>query len=186
MKDDPRALEARQRLGLDDAAWDALVAELEAIPHWHAKGTAETEPERVRRRARMAERMRELAAELEADPDLGRLIPIARDGAPPVLLEARPTETLPTLGGWLEGVADELEARPISRGPLEPVETRKGASVRAFAIHETHRLLEQYAPGRRARNLECALLVSALLGEGVTSNDVTQARRAERRRYWRD
>jgi len=186
MKTDPRTIAARERLGLDDVTWHQLLRDIERVPHWHTKATAETQPERLRRRARIAERMRELAAELEADPDTANLIPVPREGAPPYLLEAAPTDAMPSLAAWLAGTADELDERPVSRGPVPPVTSRKGASLRAFAIRQVYGLIEQYAPARRARNVETALLVSALLDEDVSANDVTQVRRAQRRRYWRD
>lgn len=56
--------------------------------------------------------------------------------------------------------------------------------LKRYAILQISDLLER--EGRRSPNKITAAIVSIILGEKVTANDVTQARKVVRRRYHRD
>ena len=148
----------------------------------------EKEPESkvAKRRSALAEKLKKLAIEIEKDPDLSGLyfgINAISYGTPK---DSR--EGLTSLADCIREGTDELEL--LSRHAIASTEeilnkpnptVEHAIALKKFAVKEIFGLIEK--PKRRAPNKETAALTSVLIGEKVTANDVTQIRKAERRRY---
>ncbi|MEM9617797.1 MAG: Arm DNA-binding domain-containing protein [Pseudomonadota bacterium] len=98
-------------------------------------------------------------------------------------------EGLTSLSDCIKAGAEELEL--LSRHAIASTEaasnepnaaTERTIALKKFAIKEIFELIDK--PEKRAPNKETAVLASILLKKEVSPNDVTQIRKAERRRYY--
>lgn len=206
LRADPELLAKLARRGLPPDRADWLLARCADV---FAEFEAFAEPPAARRErlGRWARRLRTLALDLAADPDLAEITvddPLPRQAA---LSE----EDLAELAGrnlraydpaprgyvtlafrrYLEGLAAVLEEDPAGWGLEATFEalgppSGRATQARPFALRWIGDLLAQALPSRsgHGRNTLAARIASIVLEEEVTPNDVTQARRAARRRYW--
>jgi len=181
-------LTSLRRRGMDDRE---IVITFRLIPCIPREWESEREPEgkAAKRRARLAEKLRKIAAEVEIDPDLSGLC-----FGTNMISYGTPTEDregLISLADCMKAGIEELElSLSLATGIISqnlsnnrPSQERTIA-LKKFAIREIFRLIDK--PKKRSPNITIAALTSILLGENVTANDVTQARKPERRKYHRD
>jgi len=190
-RNDPRASEVlsslRQR-GMDDREIVIVLRLIARIPQeWETE--KEPDGKAAKRRAALASKLRKLATEVENDPDLSGLcfgINTISYGTP-----KDDRKGLISLADCIK--EGEREIEPYSPQKLEAAipaskmlddKTERTIALKKFAIKEIFALIEK--PEKRAPNKEAAALVSILLNEEVSANDVTQARKLERRRYFRE
>ena len=190
-RDDPRAsevLSSLRRRGMSDRE---IVIAFRLIARIPREWEIEKEPDgkAAKRRAALAEKLKKLASEVENDPDLSGLcfgINTISYGTP-----NDDREGLTSLAEYIKKGAEELEllshhiTASTETALNEPnADTERTFALKKFAIKEIFELIEK--PEKRAPNKETAVLSSILLGEDVSANDVTQARKNERRRYYRE
>jgi|GEM_PF-4628252 len=149
----------------------------------------EPESKTAKRRATLAAKLRKLAAEVENDPDLSGLCFGANTISYGTPNEDR--EGLISLADCIkEGLAElELQLPLINAVAGNKPDDQKHTpdrtiALKKFAIREIFAFISKNE--KRALNKETAMLTSILLSENVTANDVTQARKSERRKYYRD
>ena len=199
LKADPGTIKAEKFLkkaGFSDAWWEGFLVRIAALPTVHARANVETIRQVRKRRGELASKMQELAVKLHEDLDAAKFFP-HYGGAKqnePVLRIGAPHDRALSIGGWLLAYAETLEGDSSILSTSARFETRRGNNLKAFVIHGVFDWIDFYLEsGRLAdpkiieaeqpRNVETALLTSAVLGKKVTQNDVTQARREKRRRY---
>ena len=179
----PRILEALKTRGLSDREIVILFRLVSWIPsEWEVEREAPITA--IRRRRDMADRLRALLPLAEEDPDLSRLhfgTAVVSAGAPqePEEVMVSFPECVRQAISTLEAAISDAERHPESRAS----EVRQ-IQLKRYAIRTIAELLDK--PPRRAPNALTAEIASVLLDQHVTSNDVTQARKDVRRRYYRD
>lgn len=181
-------LSSLRRRGMSDRE---IVIAFRLIARIPKEWETEKEPDgkAAKRRAALAEKLKKLAAEVENDPDLSGLcfgINVVSYGTP-----KDERKDLTSLADCIrEGIKDlESHSPPASKlagttpdAPEESIE--RTIALKKYAIKEIFELIDK--PKKRAPNKETAALVSILLNENVSANDVTQARKPQRRRYFRE
>jgi hypothetical protein len=181
-------LTSLRRRGMDDRE---IVIAFRLIARIPREWEIEREPEgkAAKRRATLAAKLRKLAAEVENDPDLSGLCFSANTISFGTPNEDR--EGLISLADCIkEGLAElELQLPLIKAVAGNKPDDQKHTpdrtiALKKFAIRETFTFISKTE--KRALNKETAMLTSILLSENVTANDVTQARKSERRKYYRD
>ena len=190
-RDDPRAseiLSSLRRRGMENREIAIAFRLIARIPkEWEIE--KEPDGKATKRRATLAEKLKKLATEVESDPDLSGLCfgtNAISYGTP-----KDDREGLTSLSDCIKAGAEELEL--LSRHATASTEaasnepnaaTERTIALKKFAIEEIFELI--YKPEKRAPNKETAALASVLLGANVSANNVTQARKAERRKYFRE
>ena len=171
------------------------------------EGLAESPAARRERLARWSRRLRTLAEDLAADPEFAEVTvedptprvaaltdgeheALAARGLLPYDPAPRRYATLP-LRRYLAGLAAALEVDPEGWRLEADFETLgppsgRATQIRPFALRWIGDLLAGALGSRSGHRLNVltARIASLVLGEPVTPNDVTQARRIKRRRYW--
>lgn len=177
-----------RRRGMDDRE---IVVAFRLIARVPKEWELEKEPDgkAAKRRAALADKLKKLASEVENDPDLSGLcfgINTISYGTP-----KDDRKDLTSLADCIrEGVRELDPDLPpaIKVSITTPDKPRDGnertIALKKFAIEHIFGLINK--PEKRAPNKETATLTSILLGEDISANDVTQARKAERRKYFRD
>jgi len=178
-------LESLRGRGMDDREIAIAFLHIARIPgRWEQE--REPEGQAAKRRTKLAEKLGKLAVEVENDPDLsGLFFGIntisygSADGA---------SEGLTSLANCMREGMEELERQSplIKAAANNKAVDQKSVSERTillkkFAIRKIFALIDKSE--QRAPNIETAALTSILLGGSVTANDVTQARKSERRKY---
>jgi hypothetical protein len=179
---EPLVIRAIERLKLDATTATNLLHYASQLPIRHEMATRETRPEAAKRRTALANRMRELADAVDADPD-ARFFPRygGAGGDEPRCGDSPLHEHELSLADWLRDCAEHQEATP--RDPLQ-LDSRYGqANRRAFVLRGIAYLVRRCVPKGRTKNIEAALIASALLGEDVSANDVSAANRGARDEY---
>lgn len=188
---DPRSKElisALRRRGMSDHEIEIAFRLISASPHEWRKDSARRGQKAVKR-ARLAKTPHALAREAAEDPNLAGFCFDMRA----TYLRAPENDrggliSLPEL--MAEGareIEDALsEDAVIVDTPCtnQPQEFEPSLALKKYTIREIFALIER--PKGRAPNKETAALASILLEQPVTANDVTQARKSERRRYFRE
>ena len=208
LSSDPELLDLLVHKGLDPgrAGWllrrcADVFAEFEVF--------AESPTARRERLTRWSRRLRTLAGDLAADPELAEVTvedPVPRRAAlseeEHVALAARGMlaydpaprgyAVLP-LRRYLEGLAAALEADPEGwrlEADFEALgpPTGRSTQIRPFAVRWVADLIAGALGSRSGHrlNMLAARIASLVLGEPVAPNDVAAARRTKRRRYWTD
>jgi hypothetical protein len=179
-----RALDRLKRAGLNDVALRSLLEAVAQLPHRHERLMQETAPEAAKRRRDLAALMRELAQALDADPDAEFYPRYAgaegEEPRQPVCADYRLRADELSLAAWLDMCSMHLEA---THDPFRLVSRRGHENLKGFVVRGVAHFVGRAMGGGRARNVETALLASAILDEDVSPNDVTHANRDGRRRY---
>ena len=188
LKADPRTIEAEARLkkaGMTDARWLGLLNLIVALPARHAQITLETKADARKRREELAKKMSILAKDIKGDWEASEIYPLygGAKGLQPILRIGRPHEGALSLAGWLNECGDHLKSGSPNDDAFMPFENRHGTVLRAFVIRG---VAQELVTNNRAKNVEAALLASSVLNEKVSANDVCQARRQVRRRYYKE
>lgn len=178
----PEIITELRKRGLSDFEIRILFRHVSSIPsQWELDKEAPTIA--MKRRSEMSRRLQALLPDIEADPDLARLhfgtstISYGR-------LEREPG--MFSLADCVREGISELDGmnRTMEKMGIEPDAPEREIGLKRYAILRISLLLER--EGRRSANKITAGIVSIILGEDVSANDVTQARKDVRRRYHRD
>lgn len=158
-----------------------LLESLAELPKKHSRLAAETVSQQRRRLKKLAGRFRTLASVVERDPD-GTVLSVLyiesiRDTYRIGLLNGRASNR-PTLSALLRDIALHVE----ETSPLSGTVTRK-LPLRGFVIRECLDHLKLFSVPGRGKNKMAAAFATAVLGQNVKPNDVTQANINRRRKY---
>ncbi len=137
----------------------------------------------MKRRSEMSRRLQALLPDIEADPDLARLH-FGTSAISSGSLEREPG--MFSLADCVRVGILELNGMNWAKEKMgiEPDAPEREIGLKRYAILQISSILER--EGRRSANKITAGIVSIILGEDVSANDVTQARKYVRRRYHRD
>jgi hypothetical protein len=181
-----RVIEALSRLRIDGAKARGLLSLVAALPRHHEYLMRETAPEAKTRRSALAADMRRTAAAVDADPDAKCFFPYyaGPDGTEPRVGDVgRHTREL-SVADWLRDCAEHVEQ---TRYGVAQLDSRRGhENLKSYVARGVSHHVRRVTGDRSPHNVETAMIASALLGETVTANHVTAARRRDRRRYWRE
>ncbi len=188
-----------KRRGLAERTAEILLRNLARIPDdW--ENDKEPWPQTVKRRERLSKKLRNLADEIANDPDLGQLSFEIRK----TYLNGEPDPGMVTLAQMLRSEAKHLEPsdRPYVRKPdgtlvtahefERSIRPQRQVAKRAYILLAVFDLLQSYSgisnAGRhsRAPNREAEILAGVVLGETIPPGTLTQLRKGDRRRYYRD
>lgn len=175
-----------RRRSVPDHHIEILLRTIAGIPRDWA---AENEPwkQAQKRRVRMAKRLRALASEVAADPDLSRL------GFGLGTCSGADGDGLQTLTSLLEAAAASLEPSDVPRVAMpngtiltaaefdRRLRPGRKLSLQSYALLAIFELLEPHFG--RAPNKEAEALGSILLRKSIEPGTVTQLRKSTRRRY---
>ena len=179
-----------KRRGLTDYHIEILLRAFAGIPRDWSAGN-ESWKQAQKRRARMAKRLRALASEVVADPDLNRFS--FGFGAGAYNEMDGNIEGLQTLASLLETAAESLEPSdyPRMESPDGTILTaaeydrisrpRRKLPLQSYALHAIYELLEPHFG--RAPNRQTETLGSILLRKPIKPGTVTHLRKSTRRRY---
>jgi len=177
-RDDLRAHETiagLRRLGMNERE---IVIAFRLIVRIPSEWEIEKEPQGTseKRRASLAEKLLNIAGEVENDPDLKGLC----FGTNTICFGSPDPESegFISLASCLKEGAAELQTQSSSDAP------ERATALKKFTINTIFDLINN--PKKRAPNKEIATLTSILLGEEVSANDVSQVRKKVRRRNYRD
>ncbi len=138
----------------------------------------------IKRRTEMSKRLKAILPHIDIDPDLSRMLfgssKIEIGGAEP------PKDSMFSLADCVREAIKELDAEAWAVEQFAGTQDvpKREIALKRFAILQMFSYLAR--EGRRSANAITAAFVSIILDEEVTANDVTQARKDVRRRYYRD
>lgn len=200
LKADPRTTEAEIRLkkaGFTNAWWNGLLDRVIALPARHTLITRETITEAAKRRGELAKKMRILAVEIANDLETCEFYPRygGAKGLQPMLRIGQPHEGALSLAEWVTECAEHLEAGASHDPVTRPLDNRVGVEFEPFVIKGVFYLIDNYLKaGRRlkivtttrAKNKETSLLAGALLRKEISPNTVSNYRRKERDKNYKE
>ncbi|MFL6689801.1 MAG: hypothetical protein ACJ8IR_06380 [Alphaproteobacteria bacterium] len=184
--------------GFSERAAEILLRNLAGIPdEWEQD--KEPWPQTVKRRARLSKKLRALADDIANDPDLGQLSFDIRA----TYLNGEPEPGMVTFAQMLRSEAEGLEpndrrrlvnADGVSMTASEyekSTRPQRQVAERAYTLLAVFDLLQSFTkhkPNRppRAPNREAEILAGIVLGEIIPAGTLTQLRKGDRRRYYRD
>lgn len=200
LKADPRTEEVEiilKKAGITDVWWEGLLARVVALPARHALITKETMGEARERRRILAEKMHILACDIADDREAFEFFPMygGAKGHQPILRIGQPHEGALSLAGLLTDCADHLEAGSGHDVVTRPLDNRLGVNFEQFVIRGVFYWVDHYlSAGLRlkivtklpATTKVTSLLAGAFLGKAVSGNRVSNLRRNERPRNYKE
>ena len=178
----PAIITEMRKRGLSDFEIRIVFRHVSRIPgQWELDKEAPTIAKK--RRSEMSQKLQALLPHIEADPDLSRLY-FGTSTVSSGSLEAEPG--MFSLADCVrEGISELDKTNCVKKtSGIDQSAPEREVGLKRYAILQISEILERN--GRRSPNKIAAAIVSIILGEKVTANDVTQARKGVRRRYYRD
>ena len=172
---------------------------LRILPRIPSEWENESWKQVVRRRARLAKKLRETAEAVSNDPDLKELSFEIRT----IFLNGEPGPGMVTLAQLLRREAWHLEPKDkpyvkMADGSLltarefeERTHPKRKVAFNTYVLKAVFDYLQggphsKRKGEQRAPNREAEILASVLLGESIRPGTLTQLRKTKRRRYYRD
>lgn len=179
----PELIKTLQRRGFSDREIVILFRLASMIPgEWQSLKEAPSIA--IKRRNEISKRLKGVLPYIEDDPDLRCLL----FGSATIEIGGSelPKAGMFSLADCVRTAITELDAEVWAAEQFEgtQIAPRREIALKRFAIFQMFSYLER--EGRRSPNATTAVFVSIILGEEITANDVTQARKDVRKRYVRD